>query len=145
MKTYAFLTAALLLSAPAPATAAPEVLEAITAPALQKLMQAEGYAVSLDKDGDVVWKLDGYSALMLVDKDGDAMTFRVSFKNEGTTLAKVNQWNQSRRFSQSYLDQDGDPCLQSDLELSGGVTRARILDYLKTCQALMRGWTKEVL
>ncbi|MEB3223336.1 MAG: YbjN domain-containing protein [Candidatus Sericytochromatia bacterium] len=145
MKTHALLTAAFLLCAPGPALAAPEVLETITAPALFKLMKAEGYAVSVDKDGDVVWKLEGYSTFMFVDKDGDSLTFRVSFKNEGTTLAKVNDWNRAKRFSQSFLDEDGDPCLQSDLELNGGITRARLTDYFKTCQALLRAWTKEVL
>ena len=124
---------------------AQEVLTQISPPALQKIFKDEGYSFELDGDGDIIWKIEGVRALVIRSENGNQIAFRMSFKNENTTLAKINAWNKSKRFSRTYLDDDGDPVLQLDLELDGGITKERIVDYLKTCRISMAAWAKEVL
>jgi len=48
------------------------------------------------------------------------------------TLERINAWNREKRFSQAYLDEDGDPALESELDLEGGVTRQAIISFLET-------------
>jgi len=136
---------ALLLALPAPA--AERLHTSISGEALRGIMLAEGYnaqALTLDKDGDVVWKLDGYRTNLIIDDDGDSIEFSSAF-TDPSTLEKVNAWNRSKRYSRSYLDADGDPVLELDLDLSGGVTQERILDFLRTCELSFEAWRKEVL
>ncbi len=118
-----------------------QVVKSITVKQMFAIMRAEGYSVTLSQD-NVEWKIDGYTCAMLVAPD--AIQFYSGFKG-GATLEKVNEWNKKRRFSRTYLDDSGDPCLELDLEITGGVTRARIVDFLKTCRGSFEVWRKEVL
>lgn len=45
-------------------------------------------------------------------------------------LKHVNQWNKRYRFSKAYLDDDGDPLLEADLELTG-VTRETVIKFVQ--------------
>lgn len=140
-----FAPVAALVLAVHPAPAAADVLTQVSTSAIAQMMKDEGYAATVDKDGDIVWKIDGVTTLLLVDTKAKALSFRVSFKNERTTLKMVNDWNRTTRFSQSYMDEEGDPVLQSDLQFEGGITTERVHDYLRLCRRLLEVWTKEVL
>jgi hypothetical protein len=112
---------------------------------LANVFKEEGYSYEIDSDGDIRWKLEGVTTLVARQSEGECISFRVSFKNNSTTLSKVNEWNKLKRYGRSFLDDDGDPVLQADLDLAGGVTEDRIKDFLKTCRALMLAWSNEVL
>jgi hypothetical protein len=45
-------------------------------------------------------------------------------------LSVVNDWNRSTRFGRAYVDVSGDPVIELDLLLSGGVTAQTIKDYI---------------
>ena len=60
-------------------------------------------------------------------------------------MDKINAWNAGKRYSRSYLDEEKDPCLELDLDLAGGVTRERIVDFLLTCKQSLATCEKEVL
>ena len=40
---------------------------------------------------------------------------------------------------------DGDICLELDLDMAGGVTVARIKDFIKTCKVSLIAFEKEVV
>ncbi len=122
-----------------------EVIESISALDLQAILQEEGYHCTIDKDGDLSWKVEGVNCVLSRSGDGAVLQFHVGFKAPRTTLAKVNEWNKSKRFSRSYLDAENDPTLELDLDLAGGVARKRIVDFLQTCVVSLRGWREEVL
>lgn len=44
----------------------------------------------------------------------------------------INEWNRTKRFSRAYIDQEGDPILESDIDLEGGVTEAAIVTWIET-------------
>ncbi len=44
----------------------------------------------------------------------------------------INEWNRSKRFSRSYIDREGDPILESDIDLEGGVTEQAIVTWIQT-------------
>jgi hypothetical protein len=145
----AFLLALLLTAGFLPASARAEaVISSLTRSDLRKIMAAEGYsAVDHEEHANaILWKTEGYRASIFVEKSGTSLQFYAVFKaTETSSLGKVNQWNRSKRYSRSYIDKDGDPVLELDLDLAGGITRARIIDFLKTCQGSFVVWRQEVL
>lgn len=46
------------------------------------------------------------------------------------TVWTVNGFNQSKRFARAFLNEDGDPIIESDLDLFGGVTEDAILRFV---------------
>ena len=139
-----------LLTAPTFAQAGPEVFDSLTEEQIIEIMKAEGYAVELepgdaDSDPDVLWKLDGSKCLIFTYDKGHAIQFYVGFTDTDATLRKVNEWNQTKRFSRSFLDDEDDPCLELDLDLAGGITKDRLLDFFKTCKVSFSQWHKQVV
>jgi len=134
------------LAAPgARAAAVDDVVDTISVEELAELMEGEGYAVEVNNDRFVQWKVDGYRCQVFVADDSQAVQFHVSFSDGNATLKKVNEWNKRRRYSRSYLDKDGDPVLELDLGMSGGVTVDRIKEFFKTCRASYQAWCVEVI
>lgn len=116
----------------------------ISAPELQSLMASKGYTTEVDQDGDLIWTIDGVRSLLIVAKDKESIQFVYS-SSARPSLETINQWNRSKRYSRSFIDQDGDPILKLDLDLAGGVTKARIYDYLLTARTSLTHWSREVL
>ncbi len=136
---------ALLAFAAAAQAGDKDIIESITRDDVQELLEDEGYSVSVDEDGDLLWKLEGYNTWMFLAKDGESLQFYAPFGDGNATLKKVNTWNQTRRYSRSYLDDEGDPRLELDLDMAGGVTVARIKDFFLTCRVSFTAWTTEVV
>jgi hypothetical protein len=111
-----------------------------TAEQMQGLLAGSGYATSIQESGSILWKIDGMNAILFVADDKQSVQFYTAFAGGETSLMKVNEWNKTRRYSRSYIDDEGDPVLELDLDLVGGVTPARIEDFLLTCQLSYRQW-----
>ena len=126
-------------------SSADQLFKSITRVQMKSIMDSEGSSVTPDDDGDLVWKIDGFKSFLFVAKDETSIQFHASFKSDNTTVRKVNEWNRTMRYSKTYLDSDGDPHLELDLDLAGGVTRARIIDFLKTCTLSFGNWKKQVV
>ena len=121
------------------------VVSTLNVDQIYKLMHDEGYAVEKSEDGFVKWKVEGLKTVMFVAKDSKSIQFYASFSDGNATLKKVNEWNKNKKYSRSYLNDDGEPCLELDLDLEGGVTEARILDFLATCRISLGGWYTDVV
>ncbi len=122
-----------------------DVVTTLNVDQLYKLMHDEGYAVEKSEDGFVKWKVEGLKTVMFVAKDSKSIQFYASFTDGNATLKKVNEWNKNKKYSRSYLNDDGEPCLELDLDLEGGVTEARIIDFLATCRISLDGWYADVV
>ena len=88
--------------------------------------------------------MNGFKSHIIPYDDGHSIQFYVCFSGTSAPLEKVNEWNRSKRFSRSYLDSEGDPCLELDLDLAGGIARDRRIDYFKTCAVSFDQWHDEV-
>ena len=142
------LAAATLSAAPAAETVDTKgtVLETINVADLTALMKAEGYVAETSASAkDVTWKLDGTSTRVFVAADGSNIQFYVGIKGKHVTLDTVNEFNRTQRYSRAYLDDVGDPCLELDLDLVGGITRERAADFLRTVRSSFDAWRASVL
>lgn len=123
-----------------------EVYDQLNARWLLQLMKSEGYPVSIDEDGDVAWKINGYNTYIMFDKDGGAMQFFAGVNTDyEVPLAKINAWNLTRKYSRSYLNEKGRPYLEAEMSFEGGVTRAHILSFLKLCSISFTTWIRETV
>ena len=141
---FTMLAALALMLGMAGTAQAQAVVSQTSTAQLESIMKQEGYSYTVDKDGDLVWKIDGYSALLLIPKDKASILFRASFDGD-VPLSRINSWNRTKKYSRSYLDHENDPVLELDLDLEGGVTRARIVSFLKTSNISFSVWRNEVL
>lgn len=119
-----------------------KVFTEITSDQFYQIMKGAGYNVEMDEDNDVRWRFDDGRALFLTYDGGHALQFYIWLTDTDVTLRDLNDWNQTKRFSRTYLDRDGDPVLELDLDLAGGVTVARILDWANTCEVSFKKWCR---
>ncbi len=131
-------------SVAASSTSSADLVSSTSPDKMLALMQGEGYSVTKEGQG-IIWKIDGKRSVVLVSQSGNGLLFMTAFSDGNATPEKINAWNKTKRYSRTYLDDEGDPVLEVDLDLEGGVSHARVLDYLKTCRVSLAAWTQEVI
>lgn len=129
----------------AEAAAPQKLITTISLSQLQQVLADEGYSVSVNPQGHLEWKINGQRTVLLLGKNGQSLQFFVGFGGGNGSLRKVNEWNRSKRFSRSYIDEDGDPILEIDLDLEGGVSKQRLISFLATCHVSFETWHEEVV
>jgi hypothetical protein len=124
-----------------------QVYETVSLEKLVSLLNSNGYQASLSDTGkSVVWMIEGRRNTLTVGQKSLYILFYCGVNAKGeVTIQTVNNWNKTKQFSRSYLDDEGDPILELDLDLTGGVTEARILDFFKTCRTSQLRWYNEVI
>ncbi|MBN2170238.1 MAG: YbjN domain-containing protein [Candidatus Krumholzibacteriota bacterium] len=121
------------------------VIETIDGEALKDILQGEGFTnIEIDEDGDIVMRMEGSKILFLIAKDKAAIQFSYAVAGTNADMQKVNQWNVSKRFSRAFLDDENDPHLELDIDLAGGVTIARVRDFIRTCRISLVTFRVEV-
>ena len=129
------------------AAAAPAVLHfAADEPLLaQVLGEMEiDYVLSFDDADDPLWTFTHLGLLLTViayDETGsgqyESLLFYAGWAAESDIpLAAVNDWNADSRFGRAYIDEAGDPVIELDLLLSGGVTAQTVKDYIDVFAAV---------
>ncbi len=128
-----------------PSAFAQNIISKTSTQQMEEIFKTEGYSFDVDSDGDLIWRLEGFRTLLIIASNKESVQFRVAFSDGNATLEKVNDWNRTKKYSRTYLDNDGDPVLELDIDLEGGVTRGRIVSFLKTCRTSLNAWLKEVV
>jgi hypothetical protein len=139
--------------------ATPAAAQMATANAQQiaKLMQAQGLQAQItttDSGGtEIKSSASGanfYVSLLNCDegtgKNCKTVQFYVGWSTtEKRSLAKINEWNRSKRFAKAYLDDDKDPWLDMDVNLDfGGVTEKNLNDCIELWVSLMGQFQDEL-
>ncbi|WP_457630773.1 YbjN domain-containing protein [Oceanithermus sp.] len=151
----ALIVMALLL---APAALAQKVVTATDATQVTRVLAANGYKFSLDSenDGTPLIRLqigDGYKAILFFYDDDpgqpgyESLQLYAGFSVDGKiALATVNDWNYNYRFGKVYLDDELDPVIESDLDLSGGVAlEGTLLVFIQNFEAAFDSFVEEVV
>lgn len=121
------------------------LLEQVTLEAIAETMRREGWAISIREGRFIEWRIEGYKTQIFLGDNGKSIQFHAAFGDEQVALAKVNEWNRTKRFSKSYLDNEGNPHIELDLDYGGGITEARVVGFLRTCRLSFERWLKEVV
>ncbi len=84
--------------------------------------------IEVDKDVYRFTVKGGYHVLLL-NKFDDIQLYAV-FTGGKVSISRINDWNRTKRFSRAYLDKDGDPVLEADLDFEGGVTNESVARFV---------------
>lgn len=116
---------------------------------------ASGYGSALlttDSQGDpkISGRIDGvaYSIFFYGCEDGEnckSIQFKAGWSGVGNFTAKTaSEWNLKKRFGAAYLDSDGDPGLQWDVNLFAGVTINNIDDTFDWWSIVLKEFDKHL-
>ena len=117
-------------------------------------LQAGGYKATLEKDasGDPRIQSAASGANFVVtfygctaNRDCDTVTFYAGWTGSKATVQQINAWNRDKRFSRAYIDKDGDPVIEFDVNLDdGGMSQALFIDNVQFWEAAIGSFTKHV-
>ncbi len=142
------LTVCLLMLASASIVNAQDtrVVQTLTSAQMKSLLQDQGFPnVEVDSDDDLIVRMQGYRVIVFV-RGGNYSRIQFFFALGGTsaTMRDVNDWNRTKLFTRAYLDNNGNPVLEMDVDLDGGVTIARIKDSIRTYNQSLAAFLREV-
>ncbi|PSJ39777.1 YbjN domain-containing protein [Allosphingosinicella deserti] len=140
MKTK--LLALLLVITSSAVPAAAQMVQARDPGSIVSILTGLDYPAELGSDGAgdpiITSKHDGSTFKILFynctnHKDCATVQFHSSYDlDETLSLDKINAWNKSQRFGRAYLDGEGDPIIQMDVDLDdGGMSKALFTDNLE--------------
>ena len=135
MPALSLLAGLLLSTAAMPESAdAQKIREEISENDMERILKSMGLEPVKVKENTFRIELNGYRVMLfLLNENTDAQLY-VGFGDKIVTAARVNEWNQQKRFTRAYADKDNNPVLEADLDFVGGVTE----DAVKACIRLYR-------
>ena len=127
-----------------------DIFTSITLDRLEAMLDDGGIVARREQTGEAVFlkfNLGSYKVLLLPYGEGPdypSIQLHAGFKAEADPDA-VNAWNRDNRFGRAFLDTDGDPILQYDLDLEGGATERTIQEAVRTFRALLEDFGETVV
>jgi hypothetical protein len=104
-------------------------------------LKAHDLQYSRGSDGNIVFKI-GELKVGLLGQD-NSLTLRMNL-GKGTT-EQANRWNNNKRFSQAYVDSDGNIYIQSDLDLSNLESEEYVKDWFTRFLASVKSFAADYL
>ena len=129
---------AVVLTAPASA----QIRERITSTQLITLLKEKGLDGTANEKGNVIVQMTGSKVVFFI--QGQTMQAYFGLSGTGATLTKVNEWNKTKRFGRAYIDSDGDPCIELDYDLEGGVSDDSIKVWFDTVKLIVKSFRTHV-
>jgi hypothetical protein len=118
-----------------------EIIRELDAPSVEQILAAMKMDYTQIKPGIYSFSLGGYKTLLF--NKGKNIQFYASFKKR-VPLTRINEWNAGKRYTRAYLDKDGDPVLEADLDLEGGVSPRALLEFIKMWVTSVQLFTQHI-
>lgn len=79
-------------------------------------------------------------------KNCDSIQFYAGWTEaDNNTMKAMNDWNKEHRYGRAYIDNDGDPCIEFDIETgAGGISPGLFADEVEVWGLLMDAFTSYV-
>jgi hypothetical protein len=128
----------------------PQLITSMTVESFQRILQGMGFEATRDKDdkgqptGYLMFRAEGYKVGAQVPSPEFIWLYNVF--TDTTTLETINSWNQSNRFSRAYLNtSDKTLCLETEIIVTGGITRENIESQVKEFRDSVARWARFVI
>lgn len=76
--------------------------------------------------------------------DCRSVMLRAAFRARGQTGGEMADWNRTERFGKAYLDAQGNPVIEMNVNMAGGVTLANLEDTLTRWQTTLDAFAGHV-
>ncbi len=84
------------------------------------------------------------SLLVVLFNKGENMQLYAGWRDTAVSLTRINEWNRDKRFSKAYVDKDGDPCIESDIDLTGGLTEENVHEWIRTYRRSLTSFQEHI-
>lgn len=149
------LLGAAMLAATAPALAQNRMVTAENPASLVAALQAAGYKAELTKDstGDpMINSAAGgsrFGILFYGCTNGakcETIQFSASWNTDKTPDPKlINDWNRTKRWTKAFIDKEGDPVIDYDLDLrAGGIPEPVMISVIEQFTDMMGAFEKHI-
>ncbi|MCC7053147.1 MAG: YbjN domain-containing protein [Gemmatimonadaceae bacterium] len=139
LRWFAVAAVALVLAGP---VSAQQMRERITAEQLTGLLRDKGLSGQVNERGNVVVENNGSKIVFFI--SGQTMQAYFGLRGTSANVNTINEWNKSKRFGRAYIDTDGDPCVELDFDLEGGVSDESVKVWFDTVTAIVRSFRAHV-
>ncbi len=117
-------------------------------------LQNGGYKAVLSKDSTGDPKIESASsgAKFIVNFYGcknnincTTVTLYAAWSKKDVSMNQMNEWNKSKRFSRAYIDKDGDPAMEFDVDLDdGGMSEELFIDNIEFWEMSIANFQKHI-
>ena len=98
---------------------------------LIETLRNEGFrSIELTADRVISIKVDGLTFVLFAYEDDDLQLY-FGVKGYRVDADDMNAWNQTRRLSRAYLDEENDAILEADLLANSGYTEQQFIEWFK--------------
>ena len=149
-----FPTVLLVSTAAYTAQAHPDQVEASNPQSVVAALQAGGYKAVLAKDAAEDPRIESASsgAKFIINfygckdhKNCNSLTFFAGWTGLDVSMNQMNEWNKIRRFSRAYIDNDGDPILEFDIDLDdGGMSQELFINNVEYWDTSLAGFKQHI-
>jgi len=125
----------------------------VTAAEVVSILQKKGYKAEITKDkyGDPLihsasgtLNFDVYFYACHDTPRCASIQFYAGFQKPGIAEGRISEWNRTTRFGKAYLDKDGDPRVEMDMDVQHGATSEAIANDLDRWVAVLAAFTKHI-
>lgn len=139
LRWFAVAAVALVLAGP---VSAQQTRDRITAEQLTGLLRDKGMEGQVNERGNVVVSTNGTKIVFFI--SGQTLQAYFGLRGTSANVTSVNEWNKTKRFGRAYIDAEGDPCVELDYDLEGGVSDESIKVWFDTVSAIVRSFKTHV-
>lgn len=152
----AFAALAMIAGVTVALPAAAQMVRAQDPQTVLAAMKAGGYSdatLGKDSEGDpkISAKIDGTNFFVFFYNCTNHKACATVQLHAGYDLSKpiaferINEWNRTQRFARAYVDKEGDPIIQMDIDLDdGGVSQLLFIDNLEFWATVVSGFEKHI-
>jgi hypothetical protein len=83
--------------------------------------------------------------ILLEDNDTKLEFYILLMTNNTDRLQRTNTWNKDHFYGRAYIDENGHPVLEYQLNIADGVTEARLREFFRTCLMSFESWKRDVV
>jgi len=147
-RAVGFVLVAAILATPTSGTvqaADDDVVSKMSAGRIERIIKSFSDISDFTEVDDNIYSFRTSSLKITLFNKGETMQLYAAFKvREKISLSRINEWNRTKRFAKAYLDKDGDPTLEMDQELTGGVTEKNVKEWIKTYVLCLKEFKKHI-
>jgi len=91
-------------------------------------------------DGSYIYQfeLGGFGVGLTLHESGEILELFSGFPmNPPPSLKAINEWNKTRRLNAAYFDDEGRVVIRSALDVTGGVSRENIKEFIRTFRGIL--------
>jgi hypothetical protein len=136
-----FVCATMLLPARGARAQTDRVIKEISYEDTERILGTMKIEYESVSEGTYRFQLEGYKTLLLSKKIN--LQLYASFKHK-TTQSRINEWNRDKRYTRAYIDKEGDPCLELDLDLEGGSSMGAVREMFRTWRTCVKLFTEHI-